>query len=244
MDATSSQNSSQWNNVETVNGVNALSRVSRSDFDQGNRVLGNASVKFKWSKSMKTTLGLFYEGSQGTPFSYVYNDFGNLLQDTFSSSALIYVPASRSEINLVGNATYTADQQWEALSAFIDGDKYLSSRKGNYAERNADRLKWSHVVDLKLAHEFAINVNNKSHKIELTADVFNFTNLLNKNWGKRYFTSFDQVQLLKQEGFLADKTTPTFSFDPTNAQRINQIDDLGLQSSRWQMQVGVRYTFE
>jgi hypothetical protein len=43
---------------------------------------------------------------------------------------------------------------------------------------------------------------------------------------------------------LADKTTPTFSFDPNNANRINQVDDLGLQSSRWQMQVGVRYSFE
>jgi hypothetical protein len=60
-------------------------------------------------------------------------------------------------------------------------------------------------VDLKLAHEFSINVNKKSHKIELTADVFNFTNLLNKNWGKRYFASFGQVQLLEQRGFLADK---------------------------------------
>jgi hypothetical protein len=40
------------------------------------------------------------------------------------------------------------------------------------------------------------------------------------------------------------KTTPTFSFDPNNANRINQVDDLGLQSSRWQMQVGVRYSFE
>jgi hypothetical protein len=46
----------------------------------------------------------------------------------------------------------------------------------------------------------------------LTADVFNFTNLLNKNWGKRYFASFGQVQLLEQR-ILADKTTPTFSFD-------------------------------
>jgi hypothetical protein len=46
------------------------------------------------------------------------------------------------------------------------------------------------------------------------------------------------------KGFLADKTTPTFSFDPNNANRINQVDDLGLQSSRWQMQVGVRYSFE
>jgi hypothetical protein len=41
LDATSSQNSSQWNNIETVNGSNAIGRISRSDFDQGHRVLSN-----------------------------------------------------------------------------------------------------------------------------------------------------------------------------------------------------------
>jgi hypothetical protein len=50
LDATSSQNSSQWNNIETVNGSNAIGRISRSDFDQGHRVLSNSSVKFKWSE--------------------------------------------------------------------------------------------------------------------------------------------------------------------------------------------------
>jgi hypothetical protein len=55
------------------------------------------------------------------------------------------------QIFLVSNSNFTADQQWEALSAFIEGDSYLRGRKGNYVERNADRLKWSHVVDLKLA---------------------------------------------------------------------------------------------
>jgi hypothetical protein len=84
---------------------------------------------------------------------------------------------------------------------FIEGDSYLRGRKGNYVERNADRLKWSHVVDLKLAHEFSINVIKKSHKIELTADVFNFTNLLNKNWGKRYFASFNKFSYLNKEDF-------------------------------------------
>jgi hypothetical protein len=38
LDATSSQNSSQWNNIETVNGSNAIGGESQSDFDQGHRV--------------------------------------------------------------------------------------------------------------------------------------------------------------------------------------------------------------
>ncbi|WP_244307345.1 TonB-dependent receptor [Flavobacterium fluviatile] len=240
-DATSSQNSSQWNYIETVNGSNAVTGVSRSDFDQGSRVLANSSIKFKWNESIKTTLGIFYEGVSGTPISYIYNDNGQLMQDTFSNSALVYVPANRSEINLVATSTLTADQQWEALDQFISSNKYLNSRRGKYAERNGDRLDWSHVVDVKIAQEFSINVNKKSHKLEFTADIFNFTNLLNKNWGRRYFATNDQVLLLNRVGNLPDGTTPTFNFNPNTT--VNQIDDAGLQSSRWQMQIGARYSF-
>ncbi|WP_413999611.1 carboxypeptidase regulatory-like domain-containing protein [Flavobacterium sp. W1B] len=243
LDATSSQNSSQWNNTETVNGANYLT-LSRSDFDQGRRVISNGNATLKWNKFTKTRIGFFYEGAQGTPISYVYNDSGRLLQDTFSNSALIYIPASKSEINFIANSGgLTADQQWDAFSAFVEGNDYLRSRKGGYAERNGDRLKTSHVVDLKFAQEFTIYSGKKKHTLEFTADIFNFTNLLNKNWGKRYFTSFDQVQLLKQENFLPGTNTPTFSYNPAVAANINQVDDAGLNSSRWQIQTGVRYTF-
>ncbi len=242
LDATSSVNASQWNFVESVRGSNDLDE-SRSDFDQGKRLLGNANATFKWSKYTKTTLGVFYEGAAGTPISYVYNDSGRLLQDTFNNSALIYVPANQSEINLVQTSTsLTPQAQWEALSATIEGNDYLRSRKGQYAERNGDRLKTTHVIDLKLAQEFTINVNKKKHTLEFSADVFNFTNLLNKDWGKRYFATNDQVQLLQQIGFLPATNTPTFTYNPT-AGDVNRVDDVGLNSSRWQMQVGVRYTF-
>ena len=96
---------------------------------------------------------------------------------------------------------------------------------------------------MKFAQEFTLNSGKKKHTLELTADVFNFTNLLNKNWGKRYFVSNDQVLLLQQVGFLPGTNTPTFSYNPTVGNSINQVDDVGLNSSRWQMQVGVRYTF-
>ena len=243
MDATSSQNSSQWQYIETVNGSNAISGVSRSDFDQGSRVMANSSIKFKWNDNIKTTIGFYYEGVQGTPISYVYNDLGRIMKDTNQNSALVFVPAKKSDIVLVATPSLTADQQWAALDSYITSNEYLNSRRGKYAERNGDRLDWSHVIDVKIAQEFKLNVKNKSHKLEFTADIFNFTNLLNKNWGRRYFATNDQVLLLNQVGFLPNGTTPTFNFNPSVANSVNQIDDVGLQSARWQMQVGARYSF-
>ena len=242
MDATSSQNSSQWRNTENFNGANALT-LSRSDFDPGRRIISNGNATLKWSKFTKSRIGFFYEGAQGTPISYVYNDGGRLMQDTFTNSALIFVPAVKSDIRFVTANGLTPDQQWDAFSAFIEGNEYLRSRKGKYAERNGDRLKTSHIVDLKFAQEFIINVGNKKHTFELTADIFNFTNLLNKNWGKRYFTSNDSVGLLTQVGTINSTTPPTFTYNPATGNTVNQVDDVGLNSSRWQMQTGIRYTF-
>lgn len=242
-DATSSINASQWINIESTRGSNAL-RTSRSDFDQGHRITSNSSFTFKWNKNIKTTLGFFYEGAEGTPISYVYNDQGNLMRDTFGPNALIYVPATRSDIVLVdANNGLTADEQWNLLNSFISGNAYLNSRRGDYAERNGDRLKWSHIIDFKFSQEFGIMVNEKRHALEFTADIFNFTNLLNKEWGKRYFANFDAVQLIDFVAFAADGTTPTYRFNPNAPNNLNRIDDAGLQSSRWQMQVGLRYSF-
>ncbi|MCT4700117.1 TonB-dependent receptor [Tenacibaculum haliotis] len=242
-DPTSSQNSSQWSRVENRNGANDLG-LSRSDFSQGHRALSNASIDLKWNKSNKTTLGLFYDASQGNVFSYVYDDRGDLADDSGQSNSLVFVPADASQINLVDDGSFTAAQQWTALNSFIEGNDYLRSRRGKFSERNGDRSKWSHVIDLKFAHEFKLSGKKNSHAIELTADIFNFTNLLNKNWGKRYYSgSYSAVQLVKFEGFEADGTTPTYSYDPSAETSLNRSDDSGLNSSRWQMQLGVRYKF-
>lgn len=240
-DGTSSQNSSQWRNLETVNGSNRPD-LSTSDFSAGHRVIANSTFEFKWTDNIKTRLGLFYEGAEGSPFSYVYDGNG-LLSDTGSDSALIFVPSNQEDALLVDTDDLTAAEQWQLLDAYIAGKDYLNSRRGQFAERNADRSNWSHIIDLKFAQEFGFNIGNKVHRLELTADIFNFTNLLNKEWGVRSFTNFNQVQLLDFEGFDADGTTPQFTFDPRAGDTDNIVDDSGLQSSRWQMQVGLRYSF-
>jgi len=78
----------------------------------------------------------------------------------------------------------------------------------------------------------------------MTSDIFNFTNLLNKDWGRRYYVAYGTYQLLKYTGMDEDGTTPTFQYTgPESVDDIFNIDDSGLTSSRWQGQIGVRYIF-
>lgn len=243
-DGTSSQNRSQWRGIITRNGKNAPIDLATSRFDQGHRVLANVSADFKWNENIKTTVGLFYNGTQGRPFSYTYN--GGILNDDSRDNALFYVPANASEINLVdivdrttGAVTTTAAQQWTNLNNYIESNEYLRSRRGQYTERNGDRGRWTHTVDLKVLQDFSINAFGKKHTLQLSADIANFTNLINKNWGKSYFTN-SAVGVVDVAGGTGTNN-PSFNF--TRNPTTNQIDDRGNQSSRWQAQVGIRYIF-
>jgi hypothetical protein len=245
-EGTSSQNISNWAFNESVNGSNLLD-VSTSDFAQGDRYLANVIADFKWSKTLKTTLGFFYEGIDGTPFSYVVGNFGSadLVDDSGEAfTTLPFIPSTFEEAQLVDDGGLTAAEQWELLDAFIESDDYLRTRRGQFAERNGARARMSHVVDLKFAQDFNFNVGGSKNTIQLTADIFNFTNLLNRDWGRRFFTSaFDTASLVNFEGFEDDGTTPTFSFNTNIEGALNNIDDSGFQSSRWQAQIGIRYIF-
>ena len=247
-EGTSSQNSSQWRNIQTVNGKNSNIPRSRSDFSLGHRISANASYEFAWNENVKTTIGLFYEGTQGTPFSYTYNEGRDLLNEDSRDNALMYVPAGPNEITLSGDATEQA-RQWALLNDFIERDDYLSSRRGQYAERNGARGPWNHIIDLKFLQDFSINVGNKKHTLQASVDIFNFTNLINQDWGQRAFVQRNVSPLTTVTG----GPDPVFSFNESLLELddagnvigndIEQLDDRGIQSSRWQMQVGLRYIF-
>ncbi len=239
-DGTSSQNTSQWRDLQTVNGKNAPD-VARSNFAQGHRILATVGQEFKWSDNIKTYIGLVYEGLDGQPFSHTYSGNRRLLNDDSRDNALIYVPATASEINLFDtNTNGSTDDEWSALNAYIENDDYLRSRRGNYAERNGDRNPWSNVVDLKFLQDFSFDVKGKKNTIQLSVDVFNFTNLLNKEWGQR-FINFNNFSFLDNVSPSNASTDPIFRFNDNATREV--LDDIGLLSSRWQMQLGLRYSF-
>lgn len=252
-EGTSSQNSSQWRNVLTVNGKNTA-QLQNSQFATGHQIIANATYDFKWNENISTTLGMFYTGQNGGRLSYIYNEGRDLLGDDSRDNALLYVPRNQSEINLVplrdgrnntGNIVATVDQQWQALNTFIENDKYLSGRRGQYAEANASRASWNHSIDFKLLQNFSIYTGaDKENKntLQLSVDLFNVANFLNKDWGERTFVpGFGEVGLVTTQRGGPD---PEFTFDPnfTNSD-VEVIDDGGTRSSRWQMQIGARYIF-
>lgn len=241
-DGTSSQNSSQWRSIQSVFGKNSDLPTTISDFSQGHRVIANVAYEHKWTKNIKTTLSLFYDGAESAPFSYIYQEGRDLFNDDSRDNALIYIPRDASEITFLEGANgLTAAEQWAALDAFIEGNDYLRSRRGKFAERNGDQGPWSDIVDLKLIQDFSIDAFGKNHTLQFTADIFNFTNMLNKDWGRRKFVSTN-VGLIRTEQAGAN---PVFSFNPDAfANGVEQFDDAGIQSSRWQMQFGIRYIFQ
>ena len=117
--------------------------------------------------------------------SYTFS--GDMNGDGVSNNDLIYVPKDTSEMNFVpltvGTTTYTRVQQQAAWNAFIQQDKYLGTRRGQYAQRNAVFLPMVYRVDASLSQDIGASIGGQRNRLQVRLDVLNLTNLINKNWG-------------------------------------------------------------
>lgn len=240
-DATSSQNSSQWRYMENIHGLNYLD-LTISDFDLRYRIIGYVNYKVDWIDHLTSSFTLFYNGQSGDAFSYVYNDYGDLNGEGENPGNLIFVPEEQGDIVFADDAT--AGEQWAALNVFIEDDPYLSTRRGMYAERNAARTPFENIIDFKFTQDIFVNYGGYKHTLQLTFDLFNLGNLINNKWGRMHYVDDNALQLIEFSGFLEDAGgyTPTFTFDAPEGD-VWDIDDNGVNSSRWQAQIGLRYIF-
>ena len=247
-DVANGQRNSPQSNVEYNQLVVANQYpLTWSNYDVRHRIVGSASWNHAWNSRTGTNASLVYTGQSGSPFSYVYS--GDLNNDGSSNNDLIYIPKTASDITLIPSArptgqtdTRTPAQIWEQLDAFISSDPYLNSHRGQVSERNGARTPWNHRVDLRVAQDIHLTQGATPHNLQVTLDVVNLGNLLNKSWGKYYFVpnlNNQNVYPLAYRSGRAVGAVPSFSFDPI-AGKPYQTDDL---QSRWQMQAGMRYTF-
>lgn len=247
---TGNTNDGQWGRLETVNGKNFAKRTI-SDFDLGHRISA-VLTKILNFKKWSTLITLVYNGQSGAPFSYVYggsmiNDNGNPPPPN-SNADLIYIPTKTDldKMNFITNSNNTTppQRQKDALNSYIENDKYLRKHRGEFAERNGARLPFTHTIDLRLQFDFKIKFNKKENFVSLIYDVFNFTNMLNKNWGRIFYLPNDNYSLITFAGFVPNTLTPQYQFDPINGKPWSiQSSTAPGSSARWISQLGVKINF-
>ena len=215
------------------------------------RLSGYVAYENTWIKNLKTSMTLFYSGSSTGRVSYAYhNDFN---RDGVSND-LIYIPKDASEITFVdikagnnnyGGQAFTAKEQSDIFFALVDGDDYLKSRKGNYAERNGGIMPWRHQFDFRLSQEIVSNIAGGKNGLEVFWDVFNIGNLFNSSWG--VFKSANNILLRPQNtnAIEANGTVkPTFQIGYANGDAVRSTTYLNESiTSTYYMQFGIKFKF-
>ncbi len=244
--------SGSWQSAVSVFGNNTLN-LSTSDFVVRNRIVGLLGYRLDYGKKYggATTFTLGYVGAQNNPFSYIVA--GDLNGDRVSNNDLVFVPQKGSDIRFapltIGTGatavTYTEAQQQEAFDKFINQDPYLSTRRGQYAERNALDLPFLHRLDFSVAQDVFVKIKEKRNAFQIRFDILNFGNMLNNKWGVSQRAGAPQLLNFVSRDAAG---VPTYRL-------ATQRDASGTYLARdtyqynssvfdvWTAQLGIRYTF-
>ncbi len=244
-----SQVSSAYSNYRhSIHGVND-NEAGYSMYVAPSRLLLAASYQLKGSKHSASTFSLVYDGYQYgylsgyaySRYSYVFNS--NVNSDALAPGNLIFVPASREELNswdfadngTVNGQTYTADMQRDDFWAYIEQDDYLSSRKGQYAERGGAKMPWHHQLDFKFLHELSFDWGKTKHTLQLGLDILNLPNFLCKDWGL-----YQQVTSNALLNFRKDKYTYNLVDGQRHTSTYQNYDN---PASTYQVMFTIKYLF-
>jgi hypothetical protein len=224
--------------------------ATRSSFEQRHRIIGQGTYTFP----TKTDVSIIYMGESGAPYTYIAA--GDLNGDGYTLNDPVYVPVNANdagEFRITGNLivgsgstarTYTPAQQREAFEAFIKDTPCLNENRGRILARNACDNPFTNTVNMSVRQSFR---TFRLQHVTLQLDVFNFLNLLNKEWGEQPSAGTSPVTLLSGGSYTGTGTAgtntmitgqPGYTFNPEYVKFLSN----NLRSN-YQVQLQARYSF-
>jgi len=202
-----------------------LSRMSYSDNQFRHKIVLYGTLPTFYGFSV----GVRYSGIGGTRYSIAVN--GNVNGDFVSSNDLAYV-FDPNDPNVAKNVR-------DGINAILNNPltdqglkDYITKNKGKIAERNAGVNGFYGVWDVRAAKK--VFFAKKKQYIEISGDIFNVANLLNKTWGATKTLGKQNIYNLK------DFNDVTNSYIYTVNGNTGVITPSG---NPWQLQIGIRYGF-
>jgi len=232
---------SNWQLNQALNPNNP--DLAYSNFDIRNRIVSTVNYRVDWGKDKRylTNLSLFFSAQSGQPYTLGF--VNSTINGSAQNVGLAYIPKVGETAQLFA-ATEAGAAMAAAFDSYIDNDKYLRTRRGDFTERNGARTPWNYQADFRLAQDISFKVRKtKTHTLSLTYDILNLTNLLNKHWGIQYFApnTFNATGNigLQLEKAGTESRNPTYAFHKDETTSYSK----DFFASRWQMQFGLRYSF-
>ena len=208
--------------------------LENSAFNVPHMIRAQVFYTKQWKKAhQSTTFGLIYTGSTGAPYSIYYN--GDINGDSSSGNDLIFIPTDTQvdQMEFKATSAYTADEQRANLKAWLASEDYVKDHRGEYFERYAANEAFEHHFDLHVAHKIGFNIAKKVRFLEISLDIVNVGNMLNKSWGR---TS-------AAPGYYSPITysgSGVFQFLHSADYKIHDYSDY---YSRWRGQLGLKLSF-
>lgn len=231
----SSQNTSNWGGMPVYQANENVTSTSR--YAIRDRFTGMLAYKRDFFGDNTTSFGLFYEGRSGLPYSHVY--FNDANGDGTMGNDLFYVPAGRGDVLFTGGA----DME-NAFFNWLAQNPELERYAGQTAPANSSRSSWVHNFDLRISQEIPAFFDG--HKAELSFDVMNVGNLLNKKWGRIEDYGFYQTRrVLNYAGIDAASGRYVYDFSNPDQESIqeNNNDKGNTGVSRWSVMATFKYSF-
>ena len=221
--------------------------LAPSNFDLRHRIVADLGYEVNWNGSSRSSFLLYFSAQSGEPYTYGFVNY--TVQNTPQQVSLAYIPRQGETINFFQNYTnsaglyQTAQQQAQAFDNYIDQNKYLNSRRGDFTQRNAMTTPWNNDLDFHFSQDFGLDVRRPSQVLTFSFDIVNLTNLLDPHLGRVYFVpdtynSTASVGLVPYEPVRTAQGYPIYQF--VNPGKPYSVD---FMASRWQMKFGVRYSF-
>lgn len=201
-----------------------LSRMTYSDNQFRNKIVFYGTLPTFYGVG----IGIRYSGIGGNRYSLAVS--GDINGDFVSSNDLAYIfdPSNTTLPEAVRTGIEGILNNPEADQGLKD---YLMRNMGQIAERNGGINGFYGVWDLRISKRFR---TFKSQYLELSGDIFNVANLLNKAWGVN--ENLGKTNLYTKRGFDAETNNYIYNVN-ANAGVANP------SGNPYQIQIGLRYGF-